>query len=163
VNAIFLRVALDTPLDTFFDYRWVSATEEANASNQPCIGQLVLVPFGRQEITGLIVDIVETTTVPADKLRDVIAVRHVLPALNAEWLALIRFAADYYQRPLGEVALPALPKNLKVAKTVSLDRALKKLGKLSFLHDATPQAEPALNARERKNRSVLAVCCQNSC
>jgi primosomal protein N' (replication factor Y) len=149
VEAIFLRVALDTPLDTFFDYRWVSATEEANASNQPCIGQLVLVPFGRQEITGLIVDIVETTTVPADKLRDVIAVRHVLPALNAEWLALIKFAADYYQRPLGEVALPALPKNLKVAKTVSLDRALKKLGRLSFPHDAAPQDEPALNAEQQ--------------
>nr|WP_234030398.1 primosomal protein N' [Undibacterium sp. 14-3-2] len=144
-----MRVALDTPLDTFFDYRWVSATEEANASNQPCIGQLVLVPFGRQEITGIIVDIVETTTVPADKLRDVIAVRHSLPALNTEWLALIKFAADYYQRPLGEVALPALPKNLKVAKTVSLDRALKKLGKLSFPHDATPQAEPALNAEQQ--------------
>nr|WP_222610795.1 primosomal protein N' [Undibacterium sp. FT79W] len=144
-----MRVALDTPLDTFFDYRWVSATEEANASNQPCIGQLVLVPFGRQEITGLIVDIVETTTVPADKLRDVIAVRHVLPALNAEWLALIRFAADYYQRPLGEVALPALPKNLKVAKTVSLDRALKKLGRLSFPHDAAPQDKPALNAEQQ--------------
>lgn len=149
MNAIFLRVALDTPLDTFFDYRWVSATEEANASNQPCIGQLVLVPFGRQEITGLIIDIVEITTVPADKLRDVIAVRHVLPALNAEWLALIKFAADYYQRPLGEVALPALPKNLKVAKTVSLDRALKKLGRLSFPHDAAPQDEPALNAEQQ--------------
>jgi len=155
VNAIFLRVALDTPLDTFFDYRWVSATEEANASNRPCIGQLVLVPFGRQEITGLIVDIVETTTVPAGKLRDVIAVRHVLPALNAEWLALIKFAADYYQRPLGEVALPALPKNLKVAKTVSLDRALKKLGRLSFPHDAAPQDEPALNAEQQAAVNVI--------
>lgn len=149
MKAIFLRVALDTPLDTFFDYRWVSAPEETNVSCLPCIGQLVLVPFGRQEITGIIVDIVETTMVPADKLRDVIAVRDALPALTAEWMALTKFAADYYQRPLGEVALPALPKNLKVAKTASLDRALKKLGKLSFPHDATPQAEPVLNSEQQ--------------
>ncbi|MBR7791078.1 primosomal protein N' [Undibacterium sp. FT147W] len=149
MNAIFLRVALDTPLDTFFDYRWVSSSEETNAYEPPRVGQLVLVPFGRQEIVGIIVDIVETTTVPADKLRDVIAVRDALPALNAEWLALIKFAADYYQRPLGEVALPALPKNLKVAKTVSLDRALKKLGKLSLSQDATVQAAPALNAEQQ--------------
>ena len=58
----------------------------------------------------------------------------VAPAFtNAAWNdagALARFAAEYYQRPMGEVALPGLPKNLRVPKTVALDRALKKLAKL---------------------------------
>ena len=149
MTVLFLRVALDTPLDTFFDYRWVSSSEETNPSESPSVGQLVLVPFGRQEMAGVIVGVMETTTVPADKLRDVIAVRSVLPALTAEWMALIRFAAEYYQRPLGEVALPALPKNLKVAKTISLDRALKKLAKLSLSETAVVQAEPVLNAEQQ--------------
>ncbi|WP_423709577.1 primosomal protein N' [Undibacterium sp. WLX3042] len=149
MTALFLRVALDTPLDTFFDYRWDSPSEETNVSSTPRVGQLVLVPFGRQEMTGIIVDIVKTTMVPADKLRDVIAVRSALPALNAEWLALIKFAAEYYQRPLGEVALPALPKNLKASKTVSLDRALKKLAKLTVSENTVAQAEPVLNTEQQ--------------
>ncbi|WP_423679127.1 primosomal protein N' [Undibacterium sp. WLHG33] len=149
MTALFLRVALDTPLDTFFDYRWDSPSDETNVSSPPRVGQLVLVPFGRQEMTGIIVDIVKTTMVPADKLRDVIAVRSALPALNAEWLALIKFAAEYYQRPLGEVALPALPKNLKASKTVSLDRALKKLAKLTVSENTVAQAEPVLNTEQQ--------------
>ena len=149
MTALFLRVALDTPLDTFFDYRWDSPSEETNVSSPPRVGQLVLVPFGRQEMTGIIVDIVKTTMVPADKLRDVIAVRSALPALNAEWLALTKFAAEYYQRSLGEVALPALPKNLKASKTVSLDRALKKLAKLTVSENTVAQAEPVLNTEQQ--------------
>lgn len=149
MTALFLRVALDTPLDTFFDYRWDSPSDETNVSSPPRVGQLVLVPFGRQEMTGIIVDIVKTTMVPADKLRDVIAVRSALPALNAEWLALTKFAAEYYQRSLGEVALPALPKNLKASKTVSLDRALKKLAKLTVPENTVTQAEPVLNTEQQ--------------
>ncbi|WP_246766768.1 hypothetical protein, partial [Bordetella pertussis] len=31
-----------------------------------------------------------------------------LPPMPADWMRLARFAADYYQRPLGEVMLPVL-------------------------------------------------------
>src|SRR5690606_36658671 len=87
--------------------------------------------------------------VPADKLRRAIAVRAQLTPLPPRWIALCEFAADYYQRPLGEVALPALPKNLRVETTVSLDRALKKLAKQAADHDASPVARPALNAAQQ--------------
>jgi primosomal protein N' (replication factor Y) len=50
--------------------------------------------------------------------------------MSAHWLALCGFAADYYQRPLGEVMLPGLPKNLRALTTVALDKALKALGRL---------------------------------
>lgn len=66
--------------------------------------------------------------------------------LPPQWLALCGFAADYYQRPLGEVALPGLPKNLRTLTTTALDRALKKLAKLDAGHDGnavnTPQLKP---------------------
>src|SRR3546814_16338947 len=35
------------------------------------------------------------------------------PPLPADWLRLASFAAQYYQRPLGEVILPALPAGLR--------------------------------------------------
>ncbi|MFZ6655019.1 primosomal protein N' [Undibacterium sp. TJN19] len=145
MKQIYLRVALDTPLDSSFDYRWTAQESGTEETALPQVGQLVALPFGRQEVVGLILDVLEETTVPEAKLRDVFAVRHELPPLSQEWLALCRFAADYYQRPLGEVALPALPKNLKVLKTVSLQRAIKKLAKLADASDVRPASQPALN------------------
>jgi len=147
VEPIYLTIALDTPLDRLFDYRWLPE----DSCPLPEIGQIALVPFGRQEIAGLIVGISHQTEVPGDKIKTVLAVRHQCPALSSQWIDLCRFAADYYQRPLGEVAIPALPKNLRVPKATSLDRNLKKLAKLQLAHehDATPNQEPVLNAEQQ--------------
>jgi len=120
------------------------------------VGQLALVPFGRREAMGIIVEVRSQSDVPPDKLKDVIAVRHQLAVLSAEWLALCAFAAEYYQRPFGEVALPGLPKNLRATSTVSLDRALKKLEKRAFAHDPKPHAAPALNEGQRAAVEAIA-------
>ena len=149
MTQIYLRVALDTPLDTSFDYRWSAQEAGADTAALPQVGQLVALPFGRQEVVGLILEVLTETDVPQAKLRNVLAVRHELPPLNKEWLALCQFAAEYYQRPLGEVALPALPKNLKAIKTVSLQRAIKKLDKLPVQADVSPSDEPILNTEQQ--------------
>jgi primosomal protein N' (replication factor Y) len=139
-----LQVALDTPLDSCFDYRWPCAP-----GGEPRVGQLALVSFGRREAVGLIVAVKHDTDVPADKLKDALAVRGQLAPLPARWLALAQFAADYYQRPLGEVALPGLPKNLRVPSTVALDRALKKLARAGDAHDPAPAGMPVLNPAQQ--------------
>ncbi|HEX7634078.1 MAG TPA: primosomal protein N' [Noviherbaspirillum sp.] len=144
-----LKIALDTPLDRCFDYRW-------NGDIEPQIGQLALVPFGRREVVGLIVGMDDVSDVPDDKLKEVIAVRSQLVPLSAEWIALCGFAADYYQRPLGEVAIPGLPKNLRAEKPVSLDRALKRLAKTESVHDGMPREMPALNAAQRAAADTIA-------
>jgi len=87
----------------------------------------------------------------------VLAIRCQLAPLSPQWQALCAFAADYYQRPLGEVALPGLPKNLRVLKTTMLDRALKKLAKAGVAHDATPAALPVLNAAQQHAADVIAA------
>ncbi len=145
-----LQIALDTPLNAIFDYRW-----HCDASEQPQVGQLALVPFGRREVMGLIVGVAAETDVPAEKLKDALAVRSQLGPLSPEWLALAGFAADYYQRPLGEVALPGLPKNLRVLTTVALDRALKKLAKLDAPHDGTPLNMPRLNPSQQEAADAI--------
>ncbi|MDR7047669.1 primosomal protein N' (replication factor Y) [Duganella sp. 3397] len=139
-----LRIALDTPLNTVFDYRWHCEPEA-----RPLVGQLALVQFGSREVTGLIVEVLDETDVPEAKLKDALAVRSQLSPLSPQWLALAGFAADYYQRPLGEVALPGLPKNLRVGTTVALDRAIRKLAKNEAPHDATPANPPPLNAQQQ--------------
>jgi primosomal protein N' (replication factor Y) len=130
----YLQIAIDTPLNAVFDYRWT-----CDGDQRPQVGQLALVPFARREVVGLIVGVADDTDVPVDKLKDALAVRSQLSPLSAKWLALAGFAADYYQRPLGEVALPGLPKNLRVLTTVALDRAIKKLAKLDVPHDGARQ------------------------
>jgi primosomal protein N' (replication factor Y) (superfamily II helicase) len=139
-----LQVAIDTALNSCFDYRWPCAP-----GDEPAVGQLVLVNFSRREVVGLIVAVRHRTEVPPDKLKDALAVRSQLAPLPTEWLALAQFAADYYQRPLGEVALPGLPKNLRVPTTVALDRALKKLAKHDAPHDPAPANVPQLNPAQQ--------------
>ncbi len=150
-----LTLALDTPLDTVFDYSW-SPTEAATEA--PRIGQFALVPFGRREVVGIIIDIKQQTDIDVTRLREVITIRSQLEPVSADWIALCRFAAAYYQRPLGEVALPCLPKHLRAAKTVALDRALKKLGTAAALPDAGPaRPRPTLNAEQQVAVDAIAA------
>lgn len=146
----FLEVVIDTPLNSSFDYRWPCQPGE-----EPLPGQLALVSFARREVMALIVAVKSTSDVPPEKLKDALAVRSELAPLSARWLALARFAAEYYQRPLGEVALPGLPKNLRVPKTVALGRALKKLAKLDAGQDATAVGMPVLNTAQQEAADAI--------
>ncbi|RDU98472.1 primosomal protein N' [Trinickia dinghuensis] len=105
MSGAFVRVALDSPLPTLFDYRCDSPP--------PSPGTLVAVPFGKRTIVGLIVEVSAHSDVPAERVRSVEAVCSACAPLSSEWLELVSFAADYYQRSLGEVALPALPQALR--------------------------------------------------
>lgn len=145
-----LQVALDTPLNAIFDYRWY-----CDAAERPQVGQLAFVPFGPREVMGLIVGVAAETDVPDGKLKDALAIRSQLAPLSAQWLALAGFAADYYQRPLGEVALPGLPKNLRAPTPLTLDKALKKLAKLDAPHDGTPLNMPVLNPSQQEAADVI--------
>ncbi|KVA09102.1 primosomal protein N' [Burkholderia ubonensis] len=107
-DGTYLRVALDHPLATLFDYR-------CDVQPAPGPGTLVQVPFGKRQAVGLVCEVTTHTDVPPSRLRAVDAICADLPPLSADWLALVAFAADYYQRGRGEVALPALPQALRDA------------------------------------------------
>jgi primosomal protein N' (replication factor Y) (superfamily II helicase) len=107
------QVILDVPLNRSFDFL-------APALDASAIGQLVIVPFGRgiqaAPVTGLIVDVFDTTDVPIAKLKSISALQKNVPALSAIDLALFRFCARYYHHPLGQIALNAIPPNLRAGK-----------------------------------------------
>ena len=147
-----LKMALDTPLAIEFDYRW---QPQSNGDLQPCVGQLAQVPFGRREVMGLIIAIQEGSDYAPEKIRDVTAIRHQLPPVSAHWIALSRFAADYYQRPLGEVVLPCLPKNLRALKSTALDSALKKVAAPGTPPNSAVAVAPQLN--DDQQRAVDAI------
>ncbi len=90
-------------------------------------GTLVRVPLGQREVLGLVWDAEGASPPPPGRsLRPVAAVLDGLAPLDAHWRRLVAFAARYYQRSLGEVALSALPPQLRDLSPVQLARRLRR-------------------------------------
>jgi primosomal protein N' (replication factor Y) len=104
-----LRVALDVPLATLFDYL---RAPDIDAQ----VGDRVVVPFGTRSRVGVVVEQAENSAIEAEKLRPVARVLGNSPRLSASWLEFMRFLAGYYQRPLGETVMGALPPRLRSLK-----------------------------------------------
>src|SRR5688572_30245106 len=101
-----LRVALDVPLATLFDY-------SRPAASQVVAGDRVVVPFGTRSRVGVVIEEGEGSSVAAEKIKPVSRVLADTPRLPPQWLELMRFLAAYYQRPLGETVIGALPPRLR--------------------------------------------------
>ena len=99
-------MALDVPLARLFDYAF---PEGAQAQ----IGDRVVVPFGARQSLGVVVDAQATTELSPGRMKAIAAVRDDAPRLTGEWLELMRFLSSYYQRPLGETIIAALPPRLR--------------------------------------------------
>jgi primosomal protein N' len=104
-----LRVALPVPLPTLFDYAAGDAAVE--------VGGRVRVPFGRRSLVGIVVERAEQTAEP-DRLKAIDAVLDETPLLGGELLATLRWAARYYQHPIGEVLFNALPTALRQTRAL---------------------------------------------
>ena len=92
------------------------------------VGQLVRVPFGNREVLGVVWGVHTTApqSLSTHTLRQAIAVLEEVAPLSANWLQLVQFTASYYQRSLGEVAMAALPPQLRDLTPVQLARRFKK-------------------------------------
>ena len=91
-------------------------------------GTLLRVPLGRREVLGVVWD-AEPDALPADSgiaERDVAGALEGIPPLSRQWRELVTFCSTYYQRSLGEVALAALPPQLRDLTTEQLARRLKR-------------------------------------
>ncbi|GAA3569481.1 primosomal protein N' [Marinobacter xestospongiae] len=108
------RIALNRPLRRLFDYQIPDGCRI-----EP--GQRVQIPFGRQFATGLVVD--TNVTPPANiQLKPINRALEPWPALPAETLKLLTWAADYYQHPLGESLFMALPPALRRGQPAALPK-----------------------------------------
>ncbi|HUR87697.1 MAG TPA: primosomal protein N' [Ramlibacter sp.] len=75
-------------------------------------GALVRVPLGRREVLGIVWD-----TEPEDRAdveaKPVASALGGIAPLSPDWRQLVNVAASYYQRSIGEIALAALPPQLR--------------------------------------------------
>jgi primosomal protein N' (replication factor Y) len=115
-------VALETPrhaaLAPCLSYR----------SEQPLApGTLLRVPLGRRDVPGLVWDGEPQPAPGGGELRPVREVIDALPPLPADWRALVDFAAAYYQRSVGELAMAVLPPELRKLDGPALARRVARL------------------------------------
>jgi len=102
-------MAVDVPLRRLFDYRCPSGVDAALL--QP--GQRLWVPFGRQRVAAVLVELASSSTVPEAKLRSATALIDETPVLDPSLLELLLWSAEYYRHPPGEVLSAALPGALR--------------------------------------------------
>jgi primosomal protein N' (replication factor Y) len=110
-NMSIIRVALDIPLPTLFDYTVGDGVAVV-------AGQRVIVPFGRRQLVGVVMGCVATTDVSPERIKPVTQVLLDSAPLSAGLLDLLRFCSDYYRYPIGQTVLSALPTRLRSDKPV---------------------------------------------
>ncbi|MDD5299002.1 MAG: primosomal protein N' [Gallionella sp.] len=107
-----VRVALDIPLATLFDYTVAEGIDVG-------VGQRVIVPFGRRQMVGVVMGRVAATELSPERIKQVLQVLHGSMPLSASLLDLLRFCSDYYRYPIGPTVLSALPARLRSDKPIT--------------------------------------------
>jgi primosomal protein N' (replication factor Y) (superfamily II helicase) len=105
---VVLRIALDTPLRRLFDY--LPPRDHTRPGHVATVGARVRVPFGHQQLVGVVHSFADRSDLPRAKLKAVLEVIDAQPVIDAPVLELLEFAAQYYHHPLGAVIAAALPK-----------------------------------------------------
>ena len=101
-----VRVALPVPLPRLFDYLPpVSGSVQA--------GSRVLVPFGKGDKVGVVVDTQAEASVDLERLKPVSRLLDDAPLLDAELMRTLAWAADYWLGAPGEAYANALPLALR--------------------------------------------------
>ncbi|MDH3309418.1 MAG: primosomal protein N' [Gammaproteobacteria bacterium] len=98
------QVAVPAPLYREFDYV---------ASMSLTTGARVRVPFGRRELVGVVLGEVARSELPRGRLKPITQPLDASAILPPSILSLLRWAANYYHHPLGEVIHAALPVRLR--------------------------------------------------
>lgn len=144
-NKPLVRLAVPTPLRRTFDYLC--------PQDKPPVGGRVMVSFGRQKLVATVLSHPEKSSVPEKKLRYINEKIDSKPLLPDSLFKLIRFAAQYYQHPVGEVFSSCLPSLLNQGALAQLEP--------EWSWQITEQGRQALDSLRTnavKQRKVLTLC-----
>jgi len=142
-NAPILRIALDRPLWQLFDYL---PPAESGQRIEP--GMRVRVPFGRQRLIGVVIELTQSSDLPANKLKPAFEMLDREPILDSGALALLTWAAEYYHHPIGEVLAAALPKSLRLGAPIEPGPKERRLISAAAA-ELTRKPAPELGAEQR--------------
>ena len=76
------------------------------------------VPLQRREVTGIVIGAATISSVPPGKLKSVSVVLDAEPSIPSTLLKFLKWAADYYHHPIGEVIRAALPTTMRSTRGI---------------------------------------------
>jgi len=106
---MYLHIAVPRPLEDIFLYRCPSELE-----TQVAVGKRVVVPFGRQKVTGFILGVSKevprefSRRSPPLEIKPIYSILDATPLIDERMIDLCRWASDYYIFPIGMVLKTAL-------------------------------------------------------
>lgn len=115
--ALVLQVAVPVPVLRLFDYLPPEGEPPVAAA-----GCRVVVPFGRRRVVGVVVEAVDGAASAPASLRAAERWLDRTPLFSSELWSSLRWAAQYWAHPLGEVLATALPVALRQPEPPSLPR-----------------------------------------
>jgi primosomal protein N' (replication factor Y) len=108
---MYAQIALDIPLFSALTY---AVPEALLGVVMP--GQLVQVPFRNKAKTGLVLELTQVPGPGADasNIRELLDVVDPEPVLDARGIEFLKFVAEYYYSPIGEVVRLAIPSSVRL-------------------------------------------------
>ena len=122
-ETVIVKVAVEAPQHT-----GLSAPLDYSSERALSPGTLVNVPLGNRDVPGIVWHGAPAAA-GSVSIRPISQALEALPALGTSWRALVDFAAAYYQRSTGEIALSVLPPELRKLDNAQLANRIKKLHK----------------------------------
>jgi primosomal protein N' (replication factor Y) (superfamily II helicase) len=148
-SALILQVALDMPLRRVFDYLPPAGWDGGETLK---VGVRVRVPFGRRRLIGILVAIPAQSSVPPLKLKAALEILDHEPVLDPVTFDLLRWAAEYYHHPPGEVFAAALPGSLRAGQAT-----LATIESWILTAAGRAELESPSNRRAPQQRALLAA------
>ncbi len=96
----YVEIAIPVPLKRTFTYSVPDGVEAR-------VGSLAVLPFGHRTMTGIVMG--ASSSRGNVKIKNIIEVLHSAPVFSQKMVDLLKWIADYYCAPIGEVCKAALP------------------------------------------------------
>lgn len=113
-NPLIIKIAIPIPLNCLFDYL------APDGIGFIPTGSRVLVPFGKSNKVGFVVETVENSGIKIERLKKIIAILDNPSLISSQDFQLLQWASQYYHYPLGEVFSAAFPSTLRKGKKATL-------------------------------------------
>lgn len=108
-SAKFVQVVIASPLRQHFDYLPASG----QSAKDYIVGARVSVPFGRRQMTGIVIGHSAETGIAANKLKQIASQLDSSAILDEDLLKLADWMSQYYHHPYGDTVLSLLPGQLR--------------------------------------------------
>ncbi len=141
----FANVVLRVPIHQEFTY-----LIPGEIKNVISIGSIVLVPFGKRKLGGVVVGFPESS--PVQKLKEIISVIENKHVVLPDLLQLGKWMRDYYYSPIGEILNSFYPSALTDSTIKEKKETIISLSKNNIQSKFTANQKSVIECLQKKNK-----------